>query len=252
MMQRIFKIDNTPHQDRYLLEIDAQFVHLTRYLFGIKREEISRGHEDMAKKYPDYLQIPFEDWATLHTNTFTPFPNPMNDPDVARFNERFKERVESQPDNFFHEIHERIKGTIETTDTEVFNPILGFLNKNEYNQYDTERFSSALKNIIRINFEEISIEEAAEKYRHFENNFWKKTPEMYAILRKQYDKFVEDTDYGWFVPPVIKEDWEMEDIISFNYLSLSREGFCAMGEWPADDEHGFEVSISNDFDIELV
>jgi hypothetical protein len=69
MIQRIFKIDNTPHQDRYLLEIDAQFVHLTRYLFGIKREEIGRGHEDMAKKYPDYLQMPFEDWATLHTRS---------------------------------------------------------------------------------------------------------------------------------------------------------------------------------------
>lgn len=255
IQRRIFKIPQTPHFDHWILEIDGEFVHLRRLLFGLQRGVITRGHQFLKKKYPNYLDLPFEQWAEFDSNEMSASDvrESHPDPEVQRVLDRFRQRLAEQPKNFFHNIHDAIRGSEDLTGEAVLHPVFGVLVKDEYGNYQTERFSPALKNIVRISFEQddINLEQAAERYTLLEKIFPAHLSDVWPLLHKRFEEVKEDADFPEDYFPEINQDEDVEQMISMTDLTLGSSGYRINGTCTWDEEHGFELSIDPEFQVEL-
>ncbi len=192
IQRRIFKIPDTQHFEHWVLEIDDEFVHLRRLLFGLQRGVITRGHQFLKNKYPNYLDLPFEQWAEFDSNEMSASEvresHPV--PAVQRVLDRLRQRLAEQPKNFFHEIHDKIAGCEDISQETNLNAVFGVLNKDEYGNWQTERFCPALQNIIRISFEQddIDLESAVARYTSLEKRFPGHLPDVWPLLRARFEE----------------------------------------------------------------
>lgn len=256
--RRIFRIPETPHNEYWVLEIDDEFVRFKRYLYGLLREEMVRGHDFLLEKFPAYRSMPFEDWANLnaHQSQIEDLQSKekSDDPIIQKMRERLLANLKAQS-NFFSDMHAKMDGLEEVTEKAFFDPQVGLMLPDEYGHtWIAERFSPALRNIIALSMESEVFDPApfAALYISFERNFRALRPRVLQLLRHRFEEVVKETDYGvGWTPPVIHSDEEVEPMMSFTDLFLHPEGFGLRGRCDWDQEHGFHLLISPDFEITL-
>lgn len=257
MQRRIFKIPDTPHFDHWVLEIDDEFVHLRRLLFGLQRHVIATGHQFLGKKYPNYLDLPFEGWAEFDSDAtpVPPAPYRESDPALQRNWDRLWELRVAQPKNFFRLFHAEIALCEEISERAIFHPAFGVICPSPYIGWTTERFSPAFKNIVLVHLEKdgFDLETAAARYSLLEKTIPGLLPEMWSILHKRFREVVEMTDPdSYFVPlPEVRADEEIEPLVTFTDIDIWNAGYIIRGKCDWDDEHGFQLSIDQSFNIGL-
>lgn len=252
--RRLFAIAGTPHADYRVLDIDEEYVSFKRFLFGLQREEIRKGHTMLQAAHPGYLDLPFEDWATFNSNATLQdsIPTSGDDPDVRRLRERFRQRLSAQPADFFHEIHAQIAACTEITDSALFLPALVVATRDDSGEWLVQRFSPACRNIIDIRFdsENLTPETADRHYAEFEKRFPERLPEVWPLLRERMEDQDIDADAlpaGVFPESLSDENLEKHVRFTEVFLHAAGAAITALGSW----DQRFELHFSKDGQVEL-